>query len=88
MGSELGNGFSELNDPIEQKKRFEEQMRLREAGDKEAQMIDEDFVEALKYGMPPTAGFGVGLDRLFMILSGVSSVRETVLFPTMKPKNE
>lgn len=85
MGSELGNGFSELNDPAEQEKRFREQMNLREAGDKEAQMMDEDFIEALKYGMPPTAGFGVGLDRLFMILSGVSSVRETVLFPTMRP---
>lgn len=86
MGSELGNGFSELNDPIEQRKRFEDQMKLRKAGDKEAQMMDEDFIEALKYGMPPTAGFGVGLDRLFMILAGVSSVRETVFFPTMRPE--
>ncbi len=86
LGSELGNGFSELNDPIDQKERFEAQIALREAGDKEAQMMDEDFVKALEYGMPPTAGFGIGIDRLFMILSGVDSIRETVLFPTMRPE--
>lgn len=84
VGSEVGNGFSELNDPVEQKKRFEEQAKLRAAGDKEAQMMDEDFIEALEYGMPPTAGFGVGIERLFMILSGVGSIRETVLFPMMR----
>lgn len=84
MGSELGKGFSELNDPIDQKERFEEQMKLREAGDEEAQMMDSDFVEALEYGMPPAAGFGVS-ERLFALLIG-KPVREMVFFPTMKPE--
>lgn len=83
-GSELGNGFSELNDPLDQRARFEEQMKLRAAGDKEAQMIDEDFLSALEYGMPPTAGFGVGIDRLFMVVAGLDSIRETVFFPMVK----
>ena len=83
-GSELGKGFSELNDPMDQRERFEEQSRLREAGDKEAQRMDEDFVEALEYGMPPTAGFGVS-ERLFAFITD-RSVRETVFFPLMKPK--
>lgn len=83
-GSEIGNGFSELNDPLDQRARFEEQARLREAGDKEAQMIDNDFIDALEYGMPPTAGFGVGIDRLFMAAAGIQSIRETVFFPMMK----
>lgn len=83
-GSEIGNGFSELNDPLDQRARFEEQARLREAGDKEAQMIDNDFLDALEYGMPPTAGFGVGIDRLFMAVCGTQSIRETVFFPMMK----
>jgi lysyl-tRNA synthetase class 2 len=83
-GTELGKGFSELNDPIDQRERFEEQMRLRDAGDKEAQVMDEDFVEALEYGMPPTAGFGIS-ERLFAILMD-KPIRETVFFPTMKPK--
>ena len=61
-------------------------MKLRQMGDKEAQMMDEDYVEALEYGMPPTAGFGIGLDRLFMVMSGIDSIREVVLFPTMKEK--
>lgn len=82
-GSEIGNGFSELNDPLDQRARFEEQARLREMGDKEAQMIDEDFISALEYGMPPTGGFGVGIDRLFMAAAGLSSIRETVFFPMM-----
>ncbi len=82
MGSELGKGFSELNDPIDQKQRFEEQMRLREAGDEEAQMMDEDYVEALEYGMPPAAGFGIS-ERLFSMLVD-KPVREMVFFPTMK----
>ena len=81
-GTELGKGFSELNDPIDQRKRFEEQMKLREAGDREAQMLDEDFVEALEYGMPPAAGFGMS-ERLFAVLMD-KSVRETVIFPPMK----
>lgn len=83
-GSELGNGFSELNDPIDQRTRLLEQMKLREAGDKEAQMLDEDFVEALEYGMPPAFGFGFS-ERLFAFLMD-KSVRETVIFPPMKEK--
>jgi lysyl-tRNA synthetase class 2 len=85
-GAEIGNGFSELNDPIDQRERFLKQEVLRQAGDKEAQMIDEDFVEALEYGMPPTAGFGVGIDRFLMILTNQESIRDTVFFPMMKPK--
>lgn len=81
-GSELGNGFAELNDPIDQRERFEQQMKLREAGDEEAQMLDEDFVEALEYGMPPAFGFGFS-ERLFSLLMN-KSVRETVIFPPMK----
>lgn len=84
-GSELGKGFSELNDPMDQRARFEEQSKLREAGDKEAQRMDEDFVEALEYGMPPTAGFGVS-ERLFAFLMD-RPVRETVFFPLMRPKD-
>ncbi|MEP7162888.1 MAG: lysine--tRNA ligase [Candidatus Moraniibacteriota bacterium] len=83
-GSELGNGFSELNDPVDQRKRFEEQMKLREAGDKEAQMLDEDFLEALEYGMPPAFGFGMS-ERLFAILMD-RSIRETVIFPPLRGK--
>ncbi len=84
--SELGNGFSELNDPLDQRKRFEEQMKLREAGDKEAHMIDEDFLEALEYGMPPAFGFGMS-ERLFALLMN-RSVRETVIFPPIRKKEE
>lgn len=82
--TELGKGFSELNDPLDQRARFEEQMKLRAAGDKEAQMIDEDFIEALEYGMPPTAGFGVS-ERLFAVLMD-RPIRETVFLPPMRPK--
>ncbi|PIR89355.1 MAG: lysine--tRNA ligase [Candidatus Harrisonbacteria bacterium CG10_big_fil_rev_8_21_14_0_10_40_38] len=82
--TELGKGFSELNDPIDQRERFEEQMRLRDAGDSEAQRLDEDFLEAMEYGMPPTAGFGVS-ERLFAILMN-KPIRETVFFPPMRPK--
>lgn len=85
FGSELGNGFSELNDPVDQKERFLEQTKLREEGDEEAQMTDYDFVEALEYGMPPTAGFGVS-ERLFAVLVG-KPMREVVFFPTLRPKN-
>jgi len=81
-GTELGKGFAELNDPIDQRERFAEQMKLRAAGDKEAQMLDEDFVEALEYGMPPAAGFGLS-ERLFAILMD-KSIRETVIFPSMR----
>mgnify|MGYP001602360878 CR=1 FL=1 len=83
-GTELGKGFSELNDPIDQRKRFEEQMKLREKGDKEAQQLDEDFLRALEYGMPPTSGFGFS-ERLFAILAD-KPVREMVFFPLMRPK--
>ncbi len=83
-GTELGKGFSELNDPVDQRARFEEQMKLREAGDKEAQTMDEDFVEALEYGMPPTAGFGVS-ERLFAVIMN-QPIREMVFFPTLRPK--
>jgi lysyl-tRNA synthetase class 2 len=83
-GTELGNGWSELNDPVDQRERFEEQMRLREAGDKEAQQLDEEFLIAMEYGMPPAAGFGLS-ERLFAVLMD-KSVRETVIFPLMRPK--
>lgn len=83
-GTELGKGFSELNDPVDQRARFEEQMKLRAAGDKEAQRLDEDFLEALEYGMPPAAGFGMS-ERLFAVLMD-KPVRETVIFPLMRPK--
>lgn len=84
-GSENGNGYSELNDPIDQAERFSEQEEMREKGDKEAQMKDNDFVRALEYGMPPTSGFGVS-ERLFSFLAG-KSIRETVLFPLLRPEN-
>ncbi len=83
-GTELGKGFGELNDPIDQRARFEDQMKLREAGDSEAQQLDEDYVEAMEYGMPPAAGFGLS-ERLFAVLAD-KSVRETVIFPPMKEK--
>jgi len=84
-GSEMGNGYSELNDPVDQRQRFEEQQKLRDAGDTEAQMHDRDFVEALEYGMPPVTGFGVS-ERLFAFLAG-KPIRECVLFPLLRPKN-
>ena len=84
LGTELGKGFSELNDPRDQRARFEDQMKLREEGDEEAQMIDEEFIEALEYGMPPAAGFGMS-ERLFAVLMG-RPIRETVVFPLMKKK--
>ena len=83
-GSEMGKGFSELNDPVDQAERFERQQQLREEGDEEAQMLDAEFVEALEYGMPPAFGFGVS-ERLFSFLEGVS-VREGQIFPLMRPR--
>src|SRR6185503_6678920 len=84
--SELGNGWAELNDGIDQRKRFEEQAKLREAGDTEAQMLDEDFVQAMEYGMPPAVGFGMS-ERVFSVFMN-KSIRETVIFPPMREVSE
>jgi len=84
-GHEIANGFSELNDPDDQEKRFLQQTADREAGDKEAHYMDKDYIEALEYGMPPTAGEGIGIDRLIMLLADAASIREVILFPHMKP---
>ena len=85
-GKELCNAYSELNDPIDQLERFEEQMRLSEKGDDEAMIIDKDFIRALEYGMPPTSGMGIGMDRLTMLMTGETTIQEVLFFPQMRPE--
>ena len=88
-GKEVANAYSELNDPIDQRERFEDQMRLAEKGDDEATgTIDEDFLRALEYGMPPTSGMGIGMDRLIMYLTNNASIQEVLLFPQMRPEKK
>ena len=87
-GKELANAYSELNDPIDQRERFEEQLRLSEKGDDEAMFIDQDFLRALEYGMPPTSGMGIGMDRLTMLLTGQTTIQEVMLFPLMRPEKK
>ena len=87
-GKELANAYSELNDPIDQEERFLEQMRLADKGDDEAMIIDQDFLRALQYGMPPTSGIGIGIDRLVMLMTGQTAIQEVLFFPQMKPEKK
>ena len=87
-GKELANAYSELNDPIDQEERFKEQMRLADKGDDEAMIIDQDFLRALQYGMPPTSGIGIGIDRLVMLMTGKTYIQEVLFFPQMRPEKK
>jgi lysyl-tRNA synthetase class 2 len=86
LGRELANGYSELNDPLEQRARFEDEHAARQAGNLEAGTVDEDYLRALEYGMPPTGGLGIGMDRVAMLIAGVQSIKEVILFPTLRPE--
>jgi lysyl-tRNA synthetase class 2 len=85
-GKEIANAYTELNDPLDQRARFEEQARLMERGDEEAMFIDHDFLRALEYGMPPTSGIGIGIDRLVMLMTNQASIQEVLFFPQMRPE--
>jgi lysyl-tRNA synthetase class 2 len=87
-GKEIANAYSELNDPIDQRERFEAQVKLADRGDDEAMFIDQDFLRALEYGMPPTSGLGIGMDRLIMFLTNNASIQEVLFFPQMKPEKK
>ena len=86
MRAGIANGFTELNDPQDQRERFLDEMRAKEAGDEEAQAMDKEFIQALEYGLPPTAGEGIGIDRLVMLFTDAPSIREVILFPQLRPE--
>ena len=87
-GKEIANAYSELNDPIDQRERFEDQLKLAARGDDEAMAMDEEFLLAMEYGMPPTSGLGIGIDRLTMMITGQEAIQEVLLFPQMKPEKQ